>query len=317
MDRADEGSAELRRRLVRLLRSNGSLKSGRVAEAFERVPREAFVREYVAKHGLAAAYADEPIAVKRDAHGVPISSSSQPAIMATMLDLLEVEDGARVLEIGAGTGYNAALLDHLVGTAGSVTAMEVDIEIADRAGAALASIGSHAAVVLGDGRAGWPAAAPHDRIIVTASAADVPRAWRDQLVDGGLLVLPLRPTAVFGAQFVTALRRVGERFESESVVPGAFMGLRDAGAPATIGAGAWDPTRVPGSTVLHTGWHFTVFLALAARSESELPDAIREWEDRGKPPVDRLRLTVTYDAVTPGAWRTISTPSGYLNFDWA
>jgi protein-L-isoaspartate(D-aspartate) O-methyltransferase len=107
----------LRAALVEKLRSKGGLRSPVIAEAFSTVPRHLFVPDV----SVEAAYWDQWIVTKRIPGGEVVSSSSQPEIMATMLEQLDVRPGHRVLEIGAGTGYNAALLAHLVGPTGSVT----------------------------------------------------------------------------------------------------------------------------------------------------------------------------------------------------
>jgi protein-L-isoaspartate(D-aspartate) O-methyltransferase len=112
---ARTASERLRRKLVRDLRERGVVCSPLVAAAFAAVPRELFIGEVAAERGLQAVYRDEAIVTKRDPRGLPLSSSSQPSLMAKMLDLLEVQPGHRVLEIGAGTGYNMALLSHIVG----------------------------------------------------------------------------------------------------------------------------------------------------------------------------------------------------------
>ena len=119
-------SRRLRRQLVEHLRADEVLVSPSVTAAFAEVPREQFVPELLEREGLEAVYRDEAVVTKRDARGMPLSSSSQPAIMAKMLELLDLRSGQRVLEIGAGTGYNAALLAHIVGPAGQVTSVDVD-----------------------------------------------------------------------------------------------------------------------------------------------------------------------------------------------
>src|SRR5690606_30867846 len=185
-------STRLRRELVQALREQGHLRDDRVAAAFEAVPRELFLAEHAQRHGLAAVYRDEPIVTRRDAAGTPLSSSSQPAIMARMLEMLGVRPGQRVLEIGAGTGYNAALLAHLVGEEGTVVSVDVDADTAVAARRALLTAGAGARVEVGDGARGWPPGAPYDAVIATASTEAVPRAWFDQLRPGGTLVVPLR-----------------------------------------------------------------------------------------------------------------------------
>jgi protein-L-isoaspartate(D-aspartate) O-methyltransferase len=185
------------------------------------VPREHFVPEA----GVEAAYRDEAILTKTTESGLGLSSSSQPGIMAEMLEELRLEPGQRVLEIGAGTGYNAALLQHIVGAAGRVTSVDIDPETASRARRALR--GTPVKVVTGDGRAGHEPRAPFDRIIVTASATEIPRAWLEQLVPGGLVEVPLRLHDAAGLQLIPTLRRENDRLRSVSVIAGGFMPLRD------------------------------------------------------------------------------------------
>jgi protein-L-isoaspartate(D-aspartate) O-methyltransferase len=224
---AEPDPAVLRQRLAARLRDAGTLTDSFVERAFLTVPRELFVAAVAARQGLEAVYRDDAIVIKEDALGRPASSSSQPSIMAAMLEQLAVRPGQRVLEIGAGSGYNAALLSMLVGPGGRVVSVELDEEVARAARAALARGGYRVQVGAADGRQGWAAAAPFDRIIVTASTDDVPRAWFDQLVVGGRLVLPLRVSRRwFLPQAVVALQRTAVGLESVAVVPGAFMALR-------------------------------------------------------------------------------------------
>jgi protein-L-isoaspartate(D-aspartate) O-methyltransferase len=175
---------------------------------------------------LEAAYEDQAIVTKQTESGLGLSSSSQPAIMAEMLEELRLEPGQRVLEIGAGTGYNAALVQHVVGDEGRVTTVDIDPETATRARRALRGTGVK--VVTADGRDGHARGAPYDRVIVTASASEIPRAWLEQLAPGGLLEVPLRVGGSGGFQLIPTLRREGERLRSVSVIAGGFMPLRTA-----------------------------------------------------------------------------------------
>jgi protein-L-isoaspartate(D-aspartate) O-methyltransferase len=210
------------------------------------VPRELFVPEFAAREGLKAVYRDEAIPTKQGEYGIPVSSSSQPAIMALMLEHLELEEGMRVLEVGAGTGYNAALLSLLVGKHGRVVSVDVDAQIAAEARRVLRDAGYTVRIVHADGRAGFVKTAPFDRIIVTASADAVPRAWFEQLADDGLLEVPLRLSAD-GAQAIPVLRKTPVGFRSLHTLGGGFMPLRGADE-----SGIPDPLREPRLNITET-----------------------------------------------------------------
>jgi protein-L-isoaspartate(D-aspartate) O-methyltransferase len=231
-----------RQLLVRRLEEASVIRTAAVREAFLKIPRETFIPEVAKRLGLEAVYRDEAYPTKTDLRGDAISSSSQPGIMASMLEELRVSPGQRVLEIGAGTGYNAALLSALVGSNGRVTSIELDPELARKARRAVRAAGRRANIVAGDGRKGWKANAPYDRVIVTASSLDVPHAWLKQLREGGVLVMPLRLTdAVPFRQIVVAFERVGRRLTSISVVHGGFMRIRDGSDDPSL---PWPMSRV-------------------------------------------------------------------------
>jgi protein-L-isoaspartate(D-aspartate) O-methyltransferase len=226
-------STTLRGQLVAELERGKLIQSERVREAFLAVPRELFVPDFAAREGLEAVYRDVAILTKHGEYGNPLSSSSQPAIMALMLEYLELEEGMHVLEVGAGTGYNAALLSLLVGKRGRVATVDVDAQLAGQARRALRENGYRVRVVHADGRSGFAQMAPYDRIIVTASADTVPRAWFEQLANDGLLEVPLRLNAA-GAEAIPVLRKTARGFRSVRVVRGGFMPLRgegEAGVP--------------------------------------------------------------------------------------
>jgi protein-L-isoaspartate(D-aspartate) O-methyltransferase len=213
---ADADSA--RARLARELQYRGRTLSRSVAEAFAQVPRHVFVPEV----GPAAAYRDEAFVIKCGPDGLPVSSSSQPAMMAIMLDQLGLEPGHRVLEIGTGSGYNAAVMSAVVGPRGQVVSIDIDPELVARARAGLAAAGYEGVTVLcGDGGFGDPVRAPFDRIIVTAGAWDIAPAWLEQVAPGGLLVLPL---SVRGIQLSVALRRTHQRRSLGQGQPGLAAG---------------------------------------------------------------------------------------------
>ena len=212
--------AELRRALLAVVRERGGARDEAVARALLTVPRHLFVPEV----GLAEAYRDDAIITKRNADGVPVSSSSQPTIMALMLDQLGLAPGHRVLEIGAGTGYNAALLAELVGPAGEVVSLDIAPDVVERARKSLSTAGyGRVDVVCADGAHGHAERAPYDRIIATVGVWDLAPAWLDQLAPGGRIVVPLD---LHGAQVSVALERDGGGWVSRSLVPCGFMQLR-------------------------------------------------------------------------------------------
>ncbi|MGM9336239.1 methyltransferase, FxLD system [Streptomyces murinus] len=189
-DTIDTTAADrLRTQLVDELVKDGKVHTPGVEEAMRSVPRHPFVPNAP----LEKAYKDAPVNTKYDEGGVSISCASQPSIVGMMLEQLEVEPGHRVLELGAGTGYNAGLLGHLVGEKGHVTTIDVDDDIVEGARAGLAAVGiDNVEVILGDGAVGYGANAPYDRIVATVGAHGVPPAWLDQLAPGGRLLTPLR-----------------------------------------------------------------------------------------------------------------------------
>lgn len=153
-------------------------------------------RQHDPQRWQAAVAADEPVITQVNLGqagdpAFPSSSCSKPSIVAAMLDALDVQPGQAVLEIGTGTGWNAALLEHRVGRNGRVVTIEVDDAVADGARAALSATGHRPLVITGDGLAGAPEHAPYDRIIATAAIREtVAQAWLEQLCPGGVLVTP-------------------------------------------------------------------------------------------------------------------------------
>jgi protein-L-isoaspartate(D-aspartate) O-methyltransferase len=210
-------AAQANQLMVDRLIAGGALWSRPLIAAFRATPRHAFLDrvfqlqrkgqqwdEIITREPgpreIALVYSDRALITRLSRSGrdkraskleVPISSSSQPSLMAQMLEDLQLGRGLTVLEVGAGTGYNAALLAHVVGP-GLVTAVDVDRETLSEAWDHLRSFPERAVVLhQADGRKGYAPAAPFDRIMVTAATPDVEPAWLEQLGAGGVLLAPL------------------------------------------------------------------------------------------------------------------------------
>jgi protein-L-isoaspartate(D-aspartate) O-methyltransferase len=202
------------------LRNNGDIQSSRVEEAFRAVPRHLFLPDVP----LERVYSDESILTKLQ-DGEVVSSSSQPAMMAIMLEQLDLQPGHHVLEVGAATGYNAGLMAHLVGDSGQVTTIDIDEDLVEGAREHLAAAGlASVTTVCGDGGLGYPDHAPYDRIILTVGAWDIVPAWWEQLRPGGRLLLPLEVRG--GIQKSVAFDRIDDHLVSSSVNDCGFMPLR-------------------------------------------------------------------------------------------
>lgn len=221
-DNEESNIYALHQALVNKLKKEGTILTPSVEAAFRAVPRHLFLPGV----SPSEVYRDQAIATK-SLNGMFVSSSSQPAIMAIMLELLELKPGQRVLEIGAGTGYNAALLAHIVGETGQVVTVDIDEDIVESAREHLASAGfDRVQVVCGDGGLGYSATAPFDRIILTVQAWDITPAWWEQLRTGGRLLLPL--SVIRGVQKLVAFERGSDSLVSVAVEDCGFITLRGA-----------------------------------------------------------------------------------------
>lgn len=206
---ASERFEVARREMVRAALRGRGIKDERVLAAMERVPRERFVPESL----RTAAYADRPLSIGLE------QTISQPLMVATMLAALELRGDERVLEVGAGSGYLAALLGEL---AREVIAVEIIPELAERARQTLTELGvTNVRVELGDGSVGYPPAAPYDAIVISAGAPDVPFELLAELGPAGRLVIPVGREP----QELVRMRRRGATFSRESLGGCSFVPL--------------------------------------------------------------------------------------------
>lgn len=175
--------------MIQQIKAAGHARNQAVELALRVIPRHRFVPDATVED----AYAEGIVVTKRADDGAVLSCASAPVIVAMMLDQLDIQPGDRILEIGAGTGYNAALMTHITGPGGQVTTVDIDPEVTAKARAALNATGHEAVTVITrDGALGDDENAPYDRIIFTVGPWDIPAPIVNQLAPGGRLVIPLR-----------------------------------------------------------------------------------------------------------------------------
>jgi protein-L-isoaspartate(D-aspartate) O-methyltransferase len=202
--------------MVRTQLEDRDITDARVLEAMRQVPRHRFVPPELASH----AYDDRPLPI---GHGVTIS---QPYIVAFMTELARVEPGARVLDVGTGSGYQAAVLAEM---GARVHGIEIIEPLATLAASRLEALGyEDVNVRSGDGWHGWPEAAPFDAIILAAAPHRVPPALREQLAVGGRLVLPVGETQ---RQELLVVTRTPDGFDEQRVLPVSFVPMTGDAAP--------------------------------------------------------------------------------------
>ncbi|MEU5399191.1 methyltransferase domain-containing protein [Streptomyces sp. NPDC005963] len=306
-------AAEARAALVRLITAGGGLTDPAWLLAFEEVPRHLFVPYYFVNRAgryerlwgedpdpvrrarwLRGAYYDGPLATRvRD--GELISSSSQPSLMAGMLEALQVRYGDSVLEIGAGTGYNAALLCHRLGES-KVTSIDMDEEITEAARAHLAAAGYRPTVVTGDGARGCPERAPFDRIIATCTLPSVPPGWLAQCSPDARILAPLS-TGLISLRVRDDAH--GRSAEGHFLRTSAFF-------VALRGAGAVPERRIGGLPRRQLENDLFRFLLTLTAGSLDPREALSLWEREGRPQRDRFGVTVTADH----QWAWLDDPGG-------
>lgn len=285
--------------LANTLKAEGCITDPAWHAAFTATPRHVFVPRYYAmdEHNsprvlvdgdnldqrtawLDATYSNQALITRYEVVGrqddgleirVPTSSASQPSIVATMLDRLDLTGGETVLEVGAGTGYNAALLCQRLGER-NVTSVDIDFDLIEAAQQRLAGLGHHPKLAAVDGVDGLPGAA-YDRIVATCAVPGIPAAWINQLAMGGTIVAPLTFGGALAVVTNTKPGEVSGHFDAE---PAWFMPMRPAdqpvpnpaqGIPDQPGAAAAHRSVTSVDLEVFTNPDFRLWLAL------HLPDA--------------------------------------------
>lgn len=235
----DTGWTTYAERLAEILWDRGDIRSPEWRAAIATVPRHVFVPEAYEQDDTARwirrstagdwerIYSPRTLVTAltdRGGYQEPASSSTNPELMARMLEILGIEDGQRVLEIGAGTGYQAGLMCHRLGDR-NVFSVDIDANLVALARQRLASIGYRPTLAVRDGELGFAEHQPYDHIIATCSVPAVPRSWGEQLAPGGSVLVDLK--LAIGAGNLVHLRRREQRFEGRFVARWAsFMAMR-------------------------------------------------------------------------------------------
>lgn len=245
---------EIRRLQDRILQDYSQLYPERpltaaVLDAFRQTPRHHFVKRYrvrgtdewkdvtperVADH-LPTLYGDHPLYLFEENAGDQVSTISQPTLVLYMLELLQIESGQRVCEIGAGSGWNAALLGRLVGPKGRAVSVDIIPEMAKSAQERISDLSiPNVNVVLADGGGGYEAEAPYDRFVFTVGTYDIPTTLYGQVREGGFLLVVLKNRV--GSDTLYLMRKVDNHFESVHAMSCGFVSLTGDYRPET-----WEP----------------------------------------------------------------------------
>ncbi|MGB9938180.1 MAG: protein-L-isoaspartate O-methyltransferase [Methanobacterium sp.] len=203
-----------RKEMVRRLSEGGYIKTGKVKKAMEEVPRE----EFIPTSNMPYAYVDRPLPI---GEGQTISA---PHMVAMICEILELEEGMNVLEIGAGFGYNAAVVAKILGEKGHLYSIERIESLAQIAKDNLKKIGleNNVSVIVGDGTKGYKEEAPYDRIYGTASAPSVPEPLKEQLKVGGVMLIPVGEQHYF-QDLVYIKRESEDEYKKRSISGVAFV----------------------------------------------------------------------------------------------
>lgn len=230
--------------LARTLQAKNPALSAKIIQAFGAIPRHPFVDHYYLHEGAGSRkwikyeqedsvawyeqiYQNDALVTHVDQYGRTLSSSSQPGVMACMLQALDVEPGMRILEIGTGSGYNAAILAHLAGDPSLITTIDIDADLIERAKRVIPQVigGEGMTIAQADGRDGYNANTPYDRIILTASAPTLPPTLLNQLAPDGIVVGVLQPQFAMLGGLLKAQKQE-EKLKGCILDTASFMELR-------------------------------------------------------------------------------------------
>jgi protein-L-isoaspartate(D-aspartate) O-methyltransferase len=247
----DERARPYAEALVASLKQNSLLSQPLIEAAFLRVPRHAFLDRFFRQERrdghihmqelspasfpdiadwFRAIYTDEPLTIAYDDNSIATSSSSSPGAMAIMLEAAELAPGLRVLEIGTGTGYNAAVLASIVGSPELVTTVEIEPDLAQQAASRLDQVvGPGVTVHAGNGLEGYAPGAPYDRIIATGSTSVVPLPWLKQVRPGGMILMNLIGEMGACAFLKIVKKEAGLAAHGRFLSASEFMELHQAG----------------------------------------------------------------------------------------
>lgn len=203
-----------RKKMVKRLSESGYIKTEKVRKAMEAVPREEFIPESNRPY----AYVDRPLPI---GEGQTISA---PHMVSMICEVLKLEEGMKVLEIGSGYGYNAAVVAQIIGKKGHLYSVERIKSLAETAKKNLkrTGLGDNITVIIGDGTKGYKEEAPFDRIYGTASAPSVPEPLKEQLKIGGIMLIPVGEQHYF-QDLIYIKRESDDKFERRSIGGVAFV----------------------------------------------------------------------------------------------
>ncbi|MGZ7067041.1 MAG: protein-L-isoaspartate O-methyltransferase [Methanobacterium sp.] len=203
-----------RKKMVKRLSESGYIKSDKVRKAMEAVPRE----EFIPTSNRPYAYVDRPLPI---GEGQTISA---PHMVSMICELLELEEGLKVLEIGSGFGYNAAVIAQIIGKKGHLYSIERIESLAEIAKENLkrTGLGDNVTIIVGDGTKGYKEEAPFDRIYGTASAPSVPEPLKEQLKIGGIILVPVGEQQYY-QDLIYIKRESEDKFETKSIGGVAFV----------------------------------------------------------------------------------------------